>query len=321
MYVVKSVFDDEFGDFFRAEFFNEFCADFVLNRFAGIFTGELAGRKQRGNETVAGELLGFVQNFVGNNVKRDFAFLPASLCHQLFLGGDNRLNGLLRVFQRGVKISFRDFPGCAFIHHDVFVVADIDEVEVALGHFRVRRVGDEFSVDATDPNCAKRSGPRNVADHQRCARANDAQNIRVVFAVRTQENSLNLHFVIPAFWKQRTNRTVGETAGKNFFFRRTAFAFEITAGKFSGGGGFFAVVNGQRKKVLAGFGFRRRDRRDDDNGFAKLDGHCAIGLFGELAGFNDNLLVAQLGGYFFGHINLPTAIRGTSVNSERFGAD
>jgi hypothetical protein len=39
-----------------------------------------------------------------------------------------------------------------------------------------------------------------------------------------------------------------------------------------------------------------------DDGFAQLDGDGAVGLFGEFAGFNDDLLVAHLGGYFFWHI-------------------
>ena len=61
--VIKSVVDDEIGDFFRAEFFDELRADFVLDRLAGGFAGEFAGREQRGHETVAGELLGFLQEF------------------------------------------------------------------------------------------------------------------------------------------------------------------------------------------------------------------------------------------------------------------
>jgi len=32
--------------------------------------------------------------------------------------------------------------------------------------------------------------------------------------------------------------------------------------------------------------------------FAELDGYRAVGLFGDFSGFNDDLLVAHLGGYF-----------------------
>jgi hypothetical protein len=52
-----------------------------------------------------------------------------------------------------------------------------------------------------------------------------------------------------------------------------------------------------------------------------LDGYSAVGLFGELAGFDDDLLVAQRGGYVFWHINLPAAAGETSVNPESFGTE
>ena len=44
-----------------------------------------------------------------------------------------RLDDFLRVFQRGVEVGLGDFLGRAFIHDDVFFVADIDEVEVVSG--------------------------------------------------------------------------------------------------------------------------------------------------------------------------------------------
>jgi hypothetical protein len=52
-----------------------------------------------------------------------------------------------------------------------------------------------------------------------------------------------------------------------------------------------------------------------------LNGHGTVGLFGELAGFDGDLLVAQRGGYFFGQIDLPAAAGGTSVNPELFGTE
>ena len=155
----------------------------------------------------------------------------------------------LAELQRGVEIRLGDFLGRAFIHHDVVVVADVDKVEVAFGHFRVRRIGDELAVDAADAHRAERPGPRNVADHQRGASADDAQNVRIVFAVRAQHDGLDLDFVVPALGKQRADGAVGEAAGENFLFGRAAFALEVTAGKLAGGGGFFAVIDGQREKI------------------------------------------------------------------------
>ena len=124
-------------------------------------------------------------------------FLPA-LATSSFCAAMMRLAAFLAEFQRGVEVGLGDFLGRAFIHHDVVFVADIDEVEVALGHFGVRRVGDELARDAADAHRAERAGPRNVADHQRGARADDAQNVRIVLAVGAQHDGLHLHFVIPA---------------------------------------------------------------------------------------------------------------------------
>ena len=174
--VVKRVVDDKVRDFFRAKFFHKFLPDLVLDRLAGVFAGEFAGREQRGHETVAGELLGFLEDFVGNDVERDFAFLLAGPGGEFLLRGDERLAAFLAELERGVEVGLGNFLSRAFIHHDVFFVANVNEVEVALGLFRVRRVGDEFSVDASNAHRAERAGPRNVADHQRRARADDAQN-------------------------------------------------------------------------------------------------------------------------------------------------
>ena len=297
--VIKRVVDDKLRDFFRAEFFNELGADFVLNRLAGVFAVELAGREQRGDETVAGERLGFGQNFVGDNFQRDRALGLADFRGEFFLRGDHRLDDFLRVFQRGVEVGFGNFLGRAFIHDDVFFVADVDEIEIALGLFGMRGVRDEFAADAADARRAERPGPRNVGNHQRRARADDAQNIGIVFAVRAQEHGLDLDFVIPALRKERADRTVGEAAGENFLFGRPAFALEVAAGEFAGGGRFFAVVHGEREEVLAFLGLGRGHGGHDDDGFAHLDGDGAVGLLGQFAGFDDDLLVARLGGDFF----------------------
>ena len=65
--VIKRVLDDEIGDLLLAEFFDEFRADFVLDRLARGLARQFAGRQQRGHKTVAGQFLGLRENFVGND--------------------------------------------------------------------------------------------------------------------------------------------------------------------------------------------------------------------------------------------------------------
>ena len=43
------------------------------------------------------------------------------------------------------------------------------------------------------------------------------------------------------------------------------------------------------------------DGRDENDGFAQLNGDGAVGLFGEFAGFNNDLLVPDWGSGFFWH--------------------
>jgi hypothetical protein len=113
-----------------------------------------------------------------------------------------------------------------------------------------------------------------------------------------KEHGLDLHFVIPALRKERADGAVGEAAGENFLFGGAAFALEVAAGEFAGCGRFFAVIHGQREEVLAFLGLGRGHGGHDDDGFAHLDGHGAVGLLGQFAGFNGDLLVADGGGDF-----------------------
>ena len=152
------------------------------------------------------------------------------------------------------------------------------------------RIGDELAVHASDAHRTQRAVPRDIADHQSGGCADDAQNVRIVFAIRAEENALHLDFVIPTLGEQRTNRAIRQTAGENFLFRRATFALEIAAGEFSGSGGFFAIIDREREKILAGFGFGRGDGRDHHDGFSELNGDGAVGLFGEFAGFDVDLI-------------------------------
>ena len=118
--------------------------------------------------------------------------------------------GLLTELQRGVEVRFGDFLGRAFIHHHVRLVADIDQVQIALEHLAVRGVGDELAADAPDANRPDRAGPRDVAEHQRRRGADDRQHIRVVLAIGAQHDALDLDFVIHALGKERPDRPVNE---------------------------------------------------------------------------------------------------------------
>ncbi len=147
-------------------------------------------------------------------------------------------------------------------------------------------VGDELAFDAPDADGAQRPVPRNIADDSAAEAPIMLRMSGIIFAVGAQHHGLDLDFVIPALGKERADGAVGQAAGEDFFFRRAAFAFEIAAGEFACRRGFFAVIDGEREEILAWLGLGGGHGGDQDDGFAELDGHGAVGLFGEFAGFD-----------------------------------
>src|SRR5262249_20296994 len=111
--------------------------------------------------------------------------------------------------------------------------------------------------------------------------------------ISTQNDALHLDFVVPAFGKERPNGPIGQTRSKNLFLSGAAFTFEVAARKLAGGSGFFTVINGQRKEVLARFGLGRPNGGNEDDGFAQLDRYSAVRLLGEFSGFDGYLLVPE----------------------------
>ena len=77
-----------------------------------------------------------------------------------------RLNHLTRMpvreLERFCKFSFRHFLCRAFDHDHVVFIADINEIEIALGALVMCRVGNELTVNATNAHRADRACKRNV---------------------------------------------------------------------------------------------------------------------------------------------------------------
>ena len=142
----------------------EFGADFVGDGAAGGFTREFAGGQQRGHHAVAGQGLGFVEDFVGDDVEGDRALGLARLGDELLLGRDERLATVVGEAKRRVEVRFGNLLGGAFDHDDVGFAADVNEIEVAFDALGVRGVGNECAVDPAHAHGAQGTIPRDVAD-------------------------------------------------------------------------------------------------------------------------------------------------------------
>jgi hypothetical protein len=162
-------------------------------------------------------------------------------------------------------------------------------------------VGDKLSVNAPDANGSEGAVPGDITDDQSGGSADDAEDIGIIFSVGAEENALDLDLVVPTFGKQGSNGAIGQAAGEDFLFRGTPFAFEVATGETAGGGSFLAVIYRQGEKLLTCLGFGGGDGGHDDDGFAELNGDCAIGLLGDFAGFDCDLFVTDLSTDFFWH--------------------
>ena len=67
-----------------------------------------------------------------------------------------------------------------------------------------------------------------------------------------------------AFGEERTHGAIDHAAGQHLFLRHAAFAFDVAAGNLTGRVGVFAIVAGERKKALVGFGFRGASLRSPE---------------------------------------------------------
>ncbi len=103
-----------------------------------------------------------------------------------------------------------------------------------------------------------------------------------------RSNADDLGVVEIALREERTQRTVRHAAGEDFLLGRTAFALEVAAGKLADRRGLLAVIDGERKEVLAFLDRGGGDRGDENDGFAGADGDGAVGEPRELAGFDGN---------------------------------
>jgi hypothetical protein len=248
----------------------------------------LAGSVKSGFDPVASHPVGDLKKLVRNNKERCLALRLAGGSSQFLLSAYQMTNLVVCEGEGSDEVRLWKFLGFPLDHNHLILCAYVDEIQVAGCTLAVDRIRHELAVDPTDANCPNRSGEGDVGNTQGRARAIDKENVGVVFAVRAEKDSNNLCFVKVALGEERTKWAVRHPAGKSFFFGRTPLSLEITAGKFAHGCRFFAVVHGQRKKVLTFLDRGCGHRRNNNNGVARTDGHCAIGQSRQFACFDVN---------------------------------
>ncbi len=132
------------------------------------------------------------------------------------------------------------------------------------------------------------------------AEAATSATISGSFSMSWDEN-LRHHqrFVAIAVGEQRTDRPVDQARDQGFAFGRRALALEIAARNLAGGVITFLVVHGEREEIHA---FARdcscAHHGGQHNGLAIGGQHRAVGLAGDLAGFERQRAAAPFEGFF-----------------------
>ena len=107
----------------------------------------------------------------------------------------------------------------------------------------------------------------------------------------------DVNFVVEAFWEQRTDRTVDQTARQRLVLARLGFALEKAARDLARGVCFLDVVNRQGEEVLAWLGRLRCNDSGEHHGVFDVDYDSTAGLACDFAGFHGDRMLAPLKGF------------------------
>ncbi len=216
--------------------------------------------------------------------RRPIAHRGVNFVGELINKVDYRLHLLVAKHHRAEHHILGQFVRLRFDHQHGGLRPGDDEIQ--LRRFELGRCRDEhvLSAEVADASSADRAVERKTGNCERRRGADHRRNIGIDFIVRRQHCRNDLHFVVEAVRKQRANRAVDETARQNFFFRRTAFAFEKPAGYFAGSISAFLVINRKRQKILSCRRGLRADDSDQHYRVLQVHQHGTTGLARDFAG-------------------------------------
>ncbi len=269
-------------------FFDGLEANFFFEFGNGLLAFDLAGAVDGAFDAVSGDFVGELKELLGNDEEGGVALGLAGFGGEILLEVDDDLDLFLGEGECLFEFSLGEDEGAAFDHEDVGFGSDVDEVEVALEHLGVRRVGDELAVDAGDADGTDGAGKGDVGDHEGGGGAVDAEDVGIVFTIGREEGGDDLGVVEVALGEERPQGAVGHATGEDFLFGGAAFTFEVATGEFADGGGALAVFNSQGEEILAFLDGGGGDGGDDDDGFAVANGDGSVGQFGDFASLDDN---------------------------------
>ena len=213
----------------------------------------------------------------------------AGLRPQLLLRLAELADLLVREVERLEQLLVRHLVRAGLDHRQAVLRADDDEVERAVRLALLERRHDELAVDQRDADGAHRAEERQRRDHQRRGGAVDAEDVVRRDHVRREGRADDLHLVAEALRPERPDRAVDHARSEDGALVRRSLALE-TAEDLPGGVHPLLDVDGEREEVGALAGLRAALRGGEDHGVALADDDGAVGLLGELAGLERDLV-------------------------------
>ncbi len=153
-------------------------------------------------------MVGNFEQVVSDREKLDLPFGFPDRGGEFFLHVHDLADIGLGKFKCSDEVLFRDFISSALNHHYLFRATDIYQIQIALLALAVSRIYNEFTVDSPDAHGADWSGKRDIRDTKSSRGTGNAKNIRIILAVRTEQDTDHLGIIKIAFGKQRAKRTV-----------------------------------------------------------------------------------------------------------------
>ncbi len=178
------------GEFLQHRRFHFFFQG--IHRFAAV---DLLLVIERAFDAVAGDLIGHFENLLIHRHQRHLALRLADLRGELLLDPNHLAGMSVGELERLDEFLFGHFLRGAFDHDDVVFRADVNEIEIARVTLVVRRVRDELAIDATHAHRANRAGERNVGHRQGGRGAVDREDVRIVLAIRAEQDRNDLRVI------------------------------------------------------------------------------------------------------------------------------
>ena len=188
--------------------------------------------------------------------------------------------------------------GAGLDHRQTVLGADDDQVELGrvLGLLE-RRVDDELAVEQPHADGPDRAEEGQRRDGQRRGDRVDGEDVVCDDEIGREDRRDALHFVAVALRPERPNRAVGHAGGQDRALGRAPFALEEPARDLPGRVHALLDVDGEREEVRAFARFRPALGGAQHHRLACSNDDGAVGLLGQLAGLERDLLAADVDGH------------------------